>query len=536
MENIPQFSGRKVLVVTNQQGTLDQIRSMLTLLHVEQIGSAANFELAIKALARSTFDIILCGDSLGEETTGQQFLEYLRSREIIAPSVIFVMISGGEAYAEIMRAAECTPDDYLLWPFTAVTLANRLGKQLARREAFSSIHEAMSKKDWKTAAIGCDNLARENKSFAAESRKLQGHVLLLAGDHAAAAEVYEDVLKHSHAGWARLGLAKALKAQGRIDEAANLLQSLIKDNRLMMGAYDALAETMSAADRANEELDVLKSAMEVSPGTAARARVLGKLAIESGDVALAENTARSLIDRYKRTPVGKTEDYLFAAKALAGNGKAEEALTIVKEAQSGPGKTLEPHTLAIAEAILHISLGRSEEAKAAIEKSPPPPLKDLNPATAAALSTVFYQTGDAAKGEEVLRHLVQNNPEDRAVLQSVQATLASVGKDNESKSLVDSSLREIIETNDDGVKLAYAGNLDQAIEKLTQAAERLPGNLQIVSNAALVLALALSKGTPVPNGMRTCLKYRKMVQDRDARHPKLQQIDQLLVKTRQKAA
>lgn len=270
MENIPQIGGRKVLIVTNQQGTADQIRSMLTLLHVEQIGGAANFELAIKALARSTFDIILCGDSLGEETTGQQFLEYLRARELIAPSVIFVMISGGEAYAKIMQAAECAPDDYLLWPFTAVTLANRLGKQLAKREAFALVHAAMSQKDWKAAAGGCDDLARENRSFATEARKLQGQILLLAGDHAAAADVYENVLKNSQAGWARLGLAKAFKAQGRIDEAANLLQSLIKDNRLMMSAYDTLAETMSAADRANDALDVLKSAMEVSPGTAER--------------------------------------------------------------------------------------------------------------------------------------------------------------------------------------------------------------------------------------------------------------------------
>lgn len=243
-----------------------------------------------------------------------------------------------------------------------------------------------------------------------------------------------------------------------------------------------------------------------------------------------------LIDRYKRSPVGKSEDYLLAAKALSGNGKAGEALALVKEAQSGPAKTLEPHTLAIAEATLHVALGHPEAAKAALAKAPSPPLKDLNPATAAALSAVFYQTGDTARGEEVLRHLVQNNPEDRAVLQSVQATLAAVGKDTESKSLVDSSLREIIETNDEGVKLAYAGNLDQTIEKLTQAAERLPGNLQVVSNAALVLALALSKGMPVTNGMRTCLKYRKMVQDRDARHSKLPQIDQLLAQLRQKAA
>ena len=186
----------------------------------------------------------------------------------------------------------------------------------------------------------------------------------------------------------------------------------------------------------------------------------------------------------------------------------------------------------MAEATAHLALGSTEAAASALKNVQGVSPSSMDHETAAALGKALYTVGDHEGGRKMLRHLVQNNPDDAKVLQAVRATLSAVGKEHEAETLVDSSIQEIINENNEGVKLAYADQLDEAIGKLVSAAERLPGNLQIVSNAALVLALSMGKAAPSKERVQNCLKYRNMVIARDPRHPKLAQIDALLSQTK----
>jgi hypothetical protein len=113
-------------------------------------------------------------------------------------------------------------------------------------------------------------------------------------------------------------------------------------------------------------------------------------------------------------------------------------------------------------------------------------------------------------------------------IQTVQEVTSAAGKRDDAQGLMDGSISEVILVNNEGVRLAYAGELETAVAKLTQAAERLPGNMQIASNAALVLALSVSKGRVDGNRLADCLKYRQRVVERDPNHSKLAQIDSLL--------
>ena len=188
--------------------------------------------------------------------------------------------------------------------------------------------------------------------------------------------------------------------------------------------------------------------------------------------------------------------------------------------------------LAVATSTSYLALGQTDKASAALANAPDIPIKEMAPQVAIALSKALYKTGANDKADAVIRQLVQNNPDDPDVLRATRAALAALGNGVDANSLVDDSLAEIIRTNDEGVRLAYAGQLEESIRKLTEAAERLPGNLLVVSNTALVLALALSKGTKTKDRMTACLKYRKIVAARNPRHPKLPQIDSLLAQAK----
>lgn len=62
---------------------------------------------------------------------------------------------------------------------------------------------------------------------------------------------------------------------------------------------------------------------------------------------------------------------------------------------------------------------------------------------------------------------------------------------------------------------------------LTEAANRLPGNVQIVANAAFALLLDVFNNGLDAGKLREALRFQKSVMRLDARHPKLADITEL---------
>ena len=96
--------------------------------------------------------------------------------------------------------------------------------------------------------------------------------------------------------------------------------------------------------------------------------------------------------------------------------------------------------------------------------------------------------------------------------------------------MIAASAQEIIQLNNEGVRKAQSGQLDEAIVMLCDAADRLPNNLQIVSNAALALALDLARNGYNAAKLVECSRYRQQVIDKAPDYPKLAQIDATLKK------
>lgn len=102
-------------------------------------------EIRSSPRSQTSFDIILCDYYLGAVTNGQQFLEHLRNRRMIARSTLFIMITAEKNHDSVITAAECMPDDYLLKPFTADLFASRVEKLLEKKRRLARI-DAMQDK------------------------------------------------------------------------------------------------------------------------------------------------------------------------------------------------------------------------------------------------------------------------------------------------------------------------------------------------------------------------------------------------------
>lgn len=536
MAAISTLSSKKVLVIDDLAGMRNQLQQSLTHLGFDKLHVVASIRDAMTRIAAEKYDLILCDYFLGESTNGQQFLEYLRARDLIGRNVIFVIITAESSYERVVVASECAPDDYLLKPFTAEMLNTRLERLLERQDRFAQIDRAQDVHDWKRVVAECDRLLEHKDKHFVELCKIKGNALLQLNRYEEAARLYAEMLALRPLPWATLGFAKAQAGLGNAKQAQLLLRELLAEHPQFMAAYDYLGHLLTQSGNKDEALEVLKQARKVSPGTLSRTREIGTLAVEIGDYALAEQVLDHALKQHKFSPVREAGDYAILSRALTEQGKADKALEVIKEAKGSFRQAADVALLAANECLAYRKAGNMAAAEAVLEIALAQEAGALPVSAVTAVADACFAAGREDRANELLKQVLQNNPDDIAVQGRVREVFAAAGKDAaEAGEMIESSAREVIQINNEGVRKAEAGQLAEAIELLSRAADRLPNNLQIVGNAALAWALDVVRNGSTPEKMQACLKYRQWVIDKDPAFPKLAQIDGLLKRAVQKA-
>jgi len=527
MAIVNQFTDKKVLIIDDLVGMRTQLQLSLTHCGFEKLHVVSNIKDAISRIQSGKYEIILCDYVLGDSTNGQQFLEYLRGKHLINFDTIFIMITAERSYEKVVAAADCEPDDYVVKPFTADQLLGRLMKLMDRRERFAAVNRARDARAWRKVVAECDAIIAAQDKYLTEATKIKGEALLAGGNAVEAETLYAEMLAVRPLPWARLGLAKATAMLGRKDEAATIARGIIAENGEFLGAYDFLGGVLVAAGKKDEALQVLQTAREISPGTLARVRNIGSLAVDAGQYEITEQVLREALNKNKYSAVREAQDYALLSRALSAQGKADEALAVLKETTFKDAAS--NMLLAASESIAHCAAGNNELAEAALAKVFDASHGNLPPNIAAAVADACFMLGKNDKAMELLKQVVQDNPDDALLHAKARAVLSVSGKgEEEAAAIVDACMREIFQINNDGVRKAEAGHFGEAIPLLRDAADRLPNNLQIVGNTALAMALDMMRNGYSVLKMNECMRYRQMVADKSSDHPRLAQVDTVL--------
>lgn len=519
-----------VLVIDDMEGMRSQLRMSLSSAGFAKLHLVGSIKDALERMSSNKYDVILCDYSLGEGTDGQQFLEYLRTNDLITRNTLFIMITAEQAYEKVVLASECAPDDYLLKPFTAGQFNARLEKLLGKQAYFVDIDKATDSKNWARVIAECDKrLALKDKYFI-DLYKIKCAALMHANRPEEAASVYRELLALRPIAWAKLGLARALSGADKKEEAKELVREILTESPQYMAAYDFFGKLLAASGDKTAALEVLQQARQVSPGTMSRIRELSNLAVSAGQPELAESVMRQALQKHKYSPVRKADDYAVLSKALVNQGKVADALVVVADAQKSFSDENSAIVLAATESVAHRAAGNLALAEVAIAKAMGQgDLSQLPVQTVMSVAEACFVMGKEQEATQLLRHAIQNNHEDDFIKNKVHEVLTAAGKDaSEASAMIEESTQEVIRINNEGVRKAEAGQLAEAIELLCEAANRLPNNLQIVGNAALVLALAQVRNGKQADEMSKCLQYRTMLLNKSPNHPKLSQIDGLL--------
>jgi tetratricopeptide (TPR) repeat protein len=338
------YSNLSVLIIDPNPHMRAGLHNMLSQLAVSQVEHAVSAGTAIRLLDKRNFDLILCEYDLGVDAggqDGQQLLEDLRHHKIIPQSAMFIMLTTEGVYGKVVSAAELTPTDYILKPFTVDVLSQRIARAVDRRNALLPVHQMFEQGRLQEAVEASERAAADHPRYATECARLRAEAWFALGRPDDARAVYDGILETRALGWAQLGLARCQFAAREYTATLETVQALLDENPKFMAAYDLLARTHEAMGQPDEARKALEAAVSISPHMVRRLRHLGQIAFDTGDIAAAEKTFKQVVAKAKYSEFRDPEDHVNLVRTLVSKGDAAAAASVLRDlersSRSGPG-------------------------------------------------------------------------------------------------------------------------------------------------------------------------------------------------------
>jgi len=282
------------LVIDGNPSSRSIITAQLRDLGVPNVVQAPRLSDGRRRLETQRYDIVVCEQVFpGEDTTGQELLEDLRRANLLPYDTVFVMVTGEARYEHVAEAAESALDSYLLKPYAASTLCDRLRHARHRKRSLSQIFAAMEAGELELAASLCLKRYREQGEYWLYAARLGAELLLRLSRHEIASKLYEAIIEARAVPWARLGVARAQVDAGQLNHARKSLETLLSSEPDYADAWDVMGRVQIEQGRFDEALETYRKAASLTPGSIPRLQKQGLLAYYNADLQEAEK----LLDR-----------------------------------------------------------------------------------------------------------------------------------------------------------------------------------------------------------------------------------------------
>jgi DNA-binding NarL/FixJ family response regulator len=518
-----ELEGLTALIIEPHAGMRASVHNMLSLCGVSKIHDAATSNLAIKQLGLKNFDLVLCEYDLGDGQDGQQLLEDLRHHQIISLETMFFMVTAEGDHGKVVSAAELAPTDYILKPFTADRLLERIARALERRRAMMPVYALMDEGSQSAAIAACIEGEQANPRYALDFLRLRAELHMFLGEPAEAEPIYRALADAKAVPWARLGLAKTLFMRDRFEEARDILEDLVDTNKSFVDAYDWLARTHASAGALDKAKEVLESAVAVSPHVVRRLRTLGETALAAGDVGTAEKSLKQVVSKARYSEFRDPEDHVKLVRALVRKGEADQAASVIRDLdRSLGGQKHSGACSAISSAILHEHTGNQERLRQSLEaalaacRDAPALSSDLK----LELARTCLDHGMEAGATEVMRDVMRNASSGQAMAKAM-GVLEQAGRAELATRLAQESRQHVVDLVAGGAQRANAGDYHGAVALMQEALARLPRNPQVAFNAALAILRCLEHAGWDDNLGREVPGLIDNLRRLDPRNPKL---------------
>jgi len=371
-----------VLVIDNQALVHEIVQKAFHELGVENVVCTQNAYRALRECERESFDIVLLAFNVSEDKDGFHLFEELRLYGHITDATTVVFLSAETSAQLVNCIVEMQPDDFWVKPLDRRRVMARLSHMFAMRHTFHKLNCCIEQEDYAGAIYQADRILSLNnyKEFHQKLRRIKGDCLIKLFAFKDAEEYYAGLMTEFDAGWIRVGKVKAMLKQEKVEEANELIESLLLRDDTRFPVYDLLAQYhIQHADYASAYTQ-MQQACELAPRNMDRNRKLWDLARlnhdRHGQLKAVQSMARNAKNSIHDSPmlsinVVRASIDLASTKTGAESDvllkKAEELLSRLKDTCARQADMQE--ALVIAEARIASSRSDKKKAEAIIEQS-----------------------------------------------------------------------------------------------------------------------------------------------------------------------
>lgn len=488
------FADLSVLIIDDMSTQQTTLRGQLAMLQINKVDLATTAEDALRLIKSRSYGLVLCDFNLNQKSDGQQILEVLRESGGLSAETIFFMVTAENSYAAVASASECKPDAYLLKPVTVGDIEERLKTQIERRNAMRPIHQSLGRQDSAGALIACDELIAQQGRWTMHALQSKGQTLLQLGRHEEASCIYSKVLA-MRAGlvWAQLGLARAQKAAGNLEEAKSLAYDLIhsKEGEKSVEAYDLVAACMEAQGDTEGAMWTLRDSAAVMP-SAKRQRLVGESAYRNGDLETAKECFTKLTKATKGSITAQSQDVLTLAQVKTDAGELQEAIALLDGAV--PNNRHDPQFANVALAIkaqAQVKAGDISGAEASLARARQSMRRAKADFATVALAKAELLGGNEAAGLQLLETAVSADHENPRVKQLIGKVLKDTGREHMLQQVVDAAVKGLNGKVADAKTLFRDSKIDEALQAIETALRDYPENTGVLLQAAQMNCMSL---------------------------------------------
>lgn len=525
---MPDYPELSVLLVDPNPGMRASLRNMLNQSSITRIDDAVSSGTAIRQITKKSYDLVLCEYDLGSGSSdngqdGQQLLEDLRHHKLIGPWTIFIMLTSEGVYSKVISAAELTPTDYVLKPFTVDVLLQRITRAIERRAVFMPVYQQVGLGNQRKALEACDQAEPKHARYAVEFARLRAELHMGLGELAEAELIYQTILMTRPIGWAHLGLAKCQFGLQKYAEAQQTLENLVEHNPKFMAAYDLLAKTHEALGQAVTAKKVLEDAVAISPHLVRRLRHLGEVAFETGDVGVAEKAFKQVVQKAKYSEFRDPEDHVNLVKALVKKGDANQASGVIRDLErSLRGNANMEVCRAVAAGLLAEMTGN--ETAAGSELAAAASAMPMSRGISTNLKVGLVHSCLKHKLDQQAASLIvdmMNDTDSGMSMDDAVAVLEKAGRHDLAQGVGETIVRQVDELLQDAAEKRAQGDLRAAVDTLNAALRKAPANLALLPAAASAMLKQLDDlGWEAQLGEQ-CGYLLERIRKLDAGHPAL---------------
>jgi len=518
-----ELDGLNALIIEPHAGMRATIHNMLALCGLTKVDHAGSSNQAVKQLGIKAYDLILCEYGLEGGQDGQQLLEDVRHHKLMPLSTMFFMVTAEGDYGKVVSAAELGPTDYILKPFTADRLLERIARGLERRNALLPVYQLMESGNQREAIDASLEGEARHPRYLVDFMRLRAELHMFLGEPEQAEPIYQRLVETKAIAWARLGLAKTLFLRERYGDAQDILEDLVESNKSFVDAYDWLARTHEAVGALDKAQAVLVDAVGVSPHAVRRLRKLGETALEAGDNDTAEKILKQVVSKAKYSEFKDPQDHVRLVQTLVRKGDPVQAAAVIRDLDKS--MAFQKHTplcSAIAASMVHEYTGNevrlNEALIAALTASKNAP--ELRPELKLELARVAVDNNMEEGAAEVMRE-VMRNAQNGAAMARAMAVFENAGRGELAHKLALESRQQVVDLVATGAAKARDGDFKGAVTLMEEAVAKLPDNPQVAFNAALAALKCLENDGWDERLGQQALGYITSVRRLDPVNPKL---------------